>query len=153
VAEAQDKAAVKRMQAALGEVREARERLSATNARHLTSLSLKPLLFTVEELRESRPLALGFLPLPHDLAASLNIASVFLAAVSYYIVVPTTNTYAEALGLDASYSGVIIGMSPLAQVMASFWYAKISNRSFRLPLLVSALLQLLGAWSGHDMAA
>ena len=60
---------------------------------------------------------------PHGLSVWLNIAQIFLSTVNNYITVPTTNKYAENLGVDAAYSGIIIGMSPLAQIFSAFLFS------------------------------
>jgi cyanate permease len=78
----------------------------------------------------------------------INILAVFLMSVNYYITVPTTNSYADELGLSAAYSGVIIGMSPLAQTFSAFVYSWWSNHAFKTPIIVSSTLQLIGAAGG-----
>eukprot|EP00952_Eustigmatos_sp_NYUAD-ZCMA_P004023 17619-Eustigmatos_ZCMA.PRE.1 len=67
------------------------------------------MLFEADDLRVGGREALaGMMSMPDNMSSWLNIMSIFLTTVSYYITVPTANAYAEDLGLDASYTGVII---------------------------------------------
>ena len=125
---------------ALEDVYEARARLYQMTTSFVSYLSLKPMIFDDEQLQASRRRGL----IPHQISAWLNIVSVFLTACNYYITVPTTNEYAEALNMDASYSGIIIGMSPVAQIFSAFVFSWWSNKAFKYPLIVSSVLQLIG---------
>ena len=81
--------------------RQASEPLTPDPNPNPTPASLKPLIFDQDEL-DAKPEGYTFTA-SDDLSQWLNIASVFLTAVNYYVTVPTTNAYAEALGVDASY--------------------------------------------------
>jgi len=131
---------MREMVVALENVLAARANLYQLTNSFVNYLSLKPLIFDEEQLLTSRRSGI----IPHQISTWLNIASVFLTACNYYITVPTTNEYAEALNLDASFSGVIIGMSPVAQIFSAFIFSWWSNKAFKFPLIVSSVLQLLG---------
>ena len=74
----------------------------------------------------------------------LNIVSVFLYCMNYYIVEPSSALYAEALGAPTYVAATLIGMMPLAAMMSAIVYAVWTNRSFKEPLIVSTLLMITG---------
>lgn len=65
--------------------------------------------------------------------------------VNYYIVAPTANHYAVALGTDGAFGATLIGASSFAALFSaflySFWY---TSGSFRSALLFSALCPFVG---------
>jgi hypothetical protein len=65
--------------------------------------------------------------------------------VNYYIVAPTANNYATALGTDGAFGATLIGASSFAALFSaflySFWY---TSGSFRSALLFSALCPFVG---------
>lgn len=139
----QDKEAIESMVGAFEKVQNARAQVRRKTTAFTNFLSLKPLIFDQEELEIGD--IHDLLPMiPHGLSVWLNIAQIFLSTVNNYITVPTTNKYAENLGLDPAYSGIIIGMSPLAQIFSAFLFSYWSNYAFKMPLLVSCVLQLIG---------
>ncbi|GAB5030516.1 spx domain-containing membrane protein at4g22990-like [Nannochloropsis oceanica] len=139
----QDKEAIESMVGAFEKVQKARAQVRRKTTAFTNFLSLKPLIFDQEELEIGD--IHDLLPMiPHGLSVWLNIAQIFLSTVNNYITVPTTNKYAENLGLDPAYSGIIIGMSPLAQIFSAFLFSYWSNYAFKMPLLVSCVLQLIG---------
>jgi hypothetical protein len=107
---------------AFEKVQRARAQVRRKTTAFTNFLSLKPLIFDQEELEIGD--IHDLLPMvPHGLSVWLNIAQIFLSTVNNYITVPTTNKYAENLGVDAAYSGIIIGMSPLAQIFSAFLFS------------------------------
>jgi len=120
-----DREAIQEMMSALDKVQRARARVHEKTNPFVSFLSLKPLIFDQEELEVGDYYEL--LHIPHGLSVWLNVAHIFLSTVNAYITVPTTNDYAESLGVNAAYSGVIIGMSPLAQIFSTFIFSYWSN--------------------------
>ncbi len=74
----------------------------------------------------------------------LNLISTFLYMTNYYIVAPTCGPYAEALGSSSALGGIIIGMTPLAALMASVLYAWWSNYSYKSALLFASCCCIFG---------
>jgi hypothetical protein len=75
----------------------------------------------------------------------LNLLSILLYTVNYYIIAPTANHYAVVLGKDGAYGATLIGTSSfsaiIAAVLYSFWY---TNSSFKSALLFSTLCPICG---------
>ena len=75
----------------------------------------------------------------------LNLLSILLYTINYYIIAPTANHYAVVLGKDGAYGATLIGTSSfsaiIAAVLYSFWY---TNSSFKSALLFSTLCPLCG---------
>jgi MFS family permease len=75
----------------------------------------------------------------------LNLTSILLYTINYYIVAPTANHYALLLGMDGAYGATLIGASSFAAIYAaflySFWYTR---TSFRSALIFSAICPLIG---------
>jgi len=75
----------------------------------------------------------------------LNLISILLYTINYYIVAPTANQYAVILGLDGAFGATLIGISSISAIisalMYSFWYIK---SSFKSALLFSAFCPLIG---------
>lgn len=75
----------------------------------------------------------------------LNLLSILLYTVNYYIVAPTANHYATVLGADGAYGATLIGTTSfsaiIAAVLYSFWYTK---TSFKSALIFSTLCPLCG---------
>jgi Major Facilitator Superfamily len=76
---------------------------------------------------------------------TLNLLSVLLYTVNYYIVAPTANHYAVKLGHDGAYGSTLIGASSFSALFAaffySFWYTK---SSFKSALMFSAFCPVVG---------
>jgi hypothetical protein len=75
----------------------------------------------------------------------INLSSIFLYTVNYYIIVPTANSYAELLGADASMAGLLVGASNITAIlgalMYSFWCI---YGTYRSALMFSAGMPLIG---------
>ena len=80
----------------------------------------------------------------HELSGLLNLASTFLFMTNYFIVAPTSGSYAARLGMSEALAGVIIGMTPCAAMIASVLYSWWSNYSYKDALLFSAGCAILG---------
>merc|ERR1719162_1796044 len=72
------------------------------------------------------------------ISSMLNLWSTFLYMTNYYIVAPTVGDYALRLGSDESMSGIIIGMTPNAALVATVLYGFWSNYSYRNALIFAA---------------
>jgi MFS family permease len=64
--------------------------------------------------------------------------------VNYYIVVPSSDSYAELLNAPATLCGVIIGSMPLAALVSALVYSWWSNYSYQAPLIFSTLILMAG---------
>jgi MFS family permease len=75
----------------------------------------------------------------------LNLLSILLYTINYYIVAPTANHYAIVLGSDGAFGATLIGTSSFSAIIAallySFWYTK---SSFKSVLIFSAICPLVG---------
>lgn len=80
----------------------------------------------------------------HPWSAYLNQLNTFLYMVNYYIIVPTSDDYAEMLNMPATVSGVVIGSMPLAATLSAVLFTLWSNKSYKAPLIVSTLLLIVG---------
>jgi hypothetical protein len=75
----------------------------------------------------------------------INLLSILLYTVNYYIVAPTANQYAIYLGTDAAYGATLIGASSFSALFGAFLYSVWSTKaSFRSALLFSALCPCIG---------
>jgi MFS family permease len=75
----------------------------------------------------------------------INVLSILLYTINYYIVAPTANHYASILGTDGAFGATLIGASSFSAIFAaflySFWYTK---ASFRSVLIFSTICPLVG---------
>jgi hypothetical protein len=79
------------------------------------------------------------------MSMALNLTSKLLYTVNYYIIAPTANHYAMALGLDGAFGASLIGASSLSAFFAAFlfslWYTK---STFKSALICSAISPVVG---------
>lgn len=78
------------------------------------------------------------------ISSFLNLLSTFLYMTNYYIVAPTCGPYAEELGSSKAMGGIIIGMTPLAALIASILYGWWSNYSYKSALLFASFCCIMG---------
>jgi MFS family permease len=75
----------------------------------------------------------------------INLMSILLYTVNYYIVAPTANRYASHLGAKGAFGSTIIGASSVAAIFSalvySLWYSKLSMKS---ALIFSSLCPIVG---------
>eukprot|EP00934_Nitzschia_sp_Nitz4_P008428 Nitzschia sp. Nitz4//scaffold374_size14026//8812//11579//NITZ4_008960-RA/size14026-augustus-gene-0.12-mRNA-1//-1//CDS//3329549626//8418//frame0 len=75
----------------------------------------------------------------------LNLMSIMLYTVNYYIVAPTANRYAIKLGVDGAFGATLIGASSFSALFSAFaysyWYTK---STFRSALIFSAICPFFG---------
>lgn len=82
---------------------------------------------------------------PDSISMTLNLCSVLLYTVNYYIVAPTANHYAIKVGADGAFGATIIGASSLSALAAAFFYSLWYTRySFRSALIFSAVCPVVG---------
>jgi hypothetical protein len=75
----------------------------------------------------------------------LNLLSIFLYTVNYYIVTPTANHYAIKLGTDGAFGATLIGASSFAALFAAFFYSLwYTKASFKSALICSTICPLIG---------
>ncbi|KAG7379205.1 hypothetical protein PHYBOEH_012027 [Phytophthora boehmeriae] len=74
----------------------------------------------------------------------LNMFNTFLYMTNYYIVAPTSGKYAAKLGAEASMSGVIVGMTPVASLASAVLYSWWANRSYKGSLSFATVCLILG---------
>mmetsp|Transcript_11358 Transcript_11358/g.18796 ORF Transcript_11358/g.18796 Transcript_11358/m.18796 type:complete len:709 (-) Transcript_11358:295-2421(-) len=79
-----------------------------------------------------------------QISGYINLMSTFLYMTNYYIVAPTSGDYAARLGMSEAWSGVIIGMTPCAAMVASILYSWWSNHSYKNALLFAACCSVVG---------
>eukprot|EP00980_Cylindrotheca_fusiformis_P031770 scaffold26935_cov152-Cylindrotheca_fusiformis.AAC.1 len=79
------------------------------------------------------------------ISMALNLMSKLLYTVNYYIIAPTANHYAIALGLDGAFGATLIGASSVSAFIGaflfSFWYTK---STFKSALIFSAVCPVIG---------
>jgi hypothetical protein len=80
----------------------------------------------------------------HFLSIQINLINTFLYMANYYIVVPSSDSYAELLNAPATLCGVIIGSMPLAALVSALVYSWWSNYSYQAPLIFSTLILMAG---------
>jgi hypothetical protein len=74
----------------------------------------------------------------------LNLMSTFLYMTNYYIVAPTSGSYAQKLGGDVSWSGLIIGMTPVAALVSTVLYSWWTSYSYKSALVFASTCSLCG---------
>lgn len=75
----------------------------------------------------------------------LNLLSILLYTINYYIVAPTANAYAIGLGLDGAFGATLIGASSFSALFSAFVYSLWYTQStFKSALIFSATCPLLG---------
>ena len=74
----------------------------------------------------------------------LNLLSAFLYCMNYYIVEPSSTKYVNALGASDNFSGLLIGMMPIAALSSAIVFSIWTNHSFRAPLLTSGTCLIVG---------
>jgi predicted MFS family arabinose efflux permease len=80
----------------------------------------------------------------HVASLLLNLGGAFLYMMNTYVVVPTADAYARALGAQATLCGLVVAAMAVSQLASSLYFSACSNASFSLPLRLGAGLLLLG---------
>jgi MFS family permease len=79
-----------------------------------------------------------------QLSSFLNLMSTFLYMTNYYIIAPTSGSYAAQLGASRTLSGLIIGMTPIAACVSAVLYSWWANYSYKSALLFASTCSVLG---------
>lgn len=74
----------------------------------------------------------------------LNLLSTFLYMTNYYIVAPTSASYAWRLGGTVSMSTLIIGMTPAAALVSTILYSWWTSRSYKAALVFASTCSVIG---------
>ncbi len=75
----------------------------------------------------------------------LNLLSILLYTINYYIVAPTANHYAISLGMDGAFGATLIGASSFSALFSAFVYSLWYTQStFKSALVFSAACPLVG---------
>ncbi|GMH89244.1 hypothetical protein TrVE_jg3157 [Triparma verrucosa] len=76
----------------------------------------------------------------------INLASIFLYTTNYYIISPTSNSYAELLKApDSSFGGALVGASSSSAFLAAFLYSVwMLHGNFKSALSFSAFCPIVG---------
>ena len=130
----------------LGKLNAARKRL-AQSTQFVKAVAGQSLIFETEEdvLEEGYETFAREDYVPQSVVSNyLNLASTFLYMMNYYIVAPTSGNYAAELGLSRALSGLIIGMTPVAALVAAVLYSWWANRSFKSALLFASACSVMG---------
>lgn len=138
---------IQEMQPILHKIDNARQRLKQSS-RYAQAMAAQALIFEDEgsdtDYSLHRASSLRSQRDQRNLSAIINLASTFLYMTNYYIVAPTSGTYAKRLGMSEALSGVIIGMTPCAALVASVLYSWWSNYTYKRALLFAATCSILG---------
>ncbi|GKY98954.1 hypothetical protein MPSEU_000851200 [Mayamaea pseudoterrestris] len=83
-------------------------------------------------------------PRPGWMSNQLNLLSTFLYMMNYYIVAPTSGSYAAKLGSSAGLAAIIIGMTPIAALISTLLYSWWTSHSYKAALVFASCASLLG---------
>nr|CCA16837.1 Major Facilitator Superfamily (MFS) putative [Albugo laibachii Nc14] len=79
-----------------------------------------------------------------EISRVINMMCTFIYMMNYYIVAPTSANYAAALGEEAAFSGIIVGMTPVASLASAILYSWWANRSYKSPLIFATICLVIG---------
>jgi hypothetical protein len=86
---------------------------------------------------------------------TLSLIHTFFYMMNYTIVQPTSSSYVSELKANSIYSGIVMGMAPIAAIISTIVLSKWSNTSYKTPLIVSCILFIIGnllysmAWTAN----
>jgi predicted MFS family arabinose efflux permease len=81
---------------------------------------------------------------PSWLSNQLNLMSTFLYMVNYFIVAPTSGSYAQKLGSNENLASLIIGMTPIAAIVSTLLYSWWTSHSYKAALIFASSCSLVG---------
>jgi len=81
---------------------------------------------------------------PSQFSNFLNLMSTFLYMTNYYIVAPTSGSYASKLDAEPSLASIIIGMTPVAALVSTVLFSWWTNHSYKSALLFASGCSLVG---------
>jgi hypothetical protein len=138
--------------AVLKQIYEARRRLQQTSE-YANLLATTAMLGRVQEEDEEDSVLNAIDPLsgeastrprPGWVSNQLNLMSTFLYMTNYYIVAPTSGSYAAKLGSSAGLAAIIIGMTPIAALISTLLYSWWTSHSYKAALIFASCASLLG---------
>ncbi|GMH52102.1 hypothetical protein TL16_g01156 [Triparma laevis f. inornata] len=114
-----------------------------------TTASTQPAQFILEDMIEYTDQKDGhkFISTFQDTVNEImNLASIFLYTTNYYIISPTSNSYAELLKApDSSFGGALVGASSSSAFFAAFLYSVwMLHGNFKSALSFSAFCPIIG---------
>lgn len=74
----------------------------------------------------------------------LNLLSTFFYMTNYYIVAPTSGSYAAKLGISPSLGSLIIGMTPTAALVSTVLYSWWTRYSYKSALIFASACSAVG---------
>lgn len=74
----------------------------------------------------------------------LNFLSTFLYMTNYYIVAPTSGSYAQKVGSNVALSSTIIGMTPFAALISTLLYSWWTSHSYKYALVFASVCSVIG---------
>ena len=78
------------------------------------------------------------------ISSFLNLLSTFLYMTNYYIVAPSSGHYAQRLGGNEAFAGLIIGMTPIAALASTVLYSWWTSYSYKAALIFASCCSILG---------
>ena len=136
--------------AVLAQIYAARRRLQQTSE-YADLLATTALLGRVQEEDEEDSVmvsdALGeskSRPRPKWISNQLNLMCTFLYMTNYYIVAPTSGSYASKLGSSTGLAAIIIGMTPIAALVSTLLYSWWTSHSYKAALIFASCASLMG---------
>lgn len=74
----------------------------------------------------------------------LSLFHTFFYQFLYFISQPTNSEYLNKMGIDSSLNGLIMAATPIAAIFSVIIFSVWSNRSYKMPMIVTLLCFVLG---------
>jgi predicted MFS family arabinose efflux permease len=133
----------------LMQIQAARRRLKKSN--EFARLLAVPLMITdispeveTDEMEKEDYSSQETPPPPSSISNHLNLLSTFLYMTNYYIVAPTSASYAHKLGGDPAMAAMIIGMTPIAALFSTVLFSWWTSYSYKAALIFASSCSLVG---------
>lgn len=81
---------------------------------------------------------------PSKLSNLLNLLSTFFYMTNYYIVAPTSGSYADKVGSDSSVASIIIGCTAAAALVSTILYSFWTSYSYKSALIFASTCSAVG---------
>lgn len=131
----------------LERIAHARRRLQQST-QYVKTIAAQALIFDTESSEDEEESTIqSFKRLKADtseISRAINTMCTFIYMMNYYIVAPTSADYAAALGEEAAFSGIIVGMTPVASLASAVLYSWWANRSYKSPLIFATICLVIG---------
>jgi len=79
-----------------------------------------------------------------QISNTLNLLSTFFYMTNYYIVAPTSGSYAAKLGISPALGSLIIGMTPTAALVSTVLYSWWTRYSYKSALIFASSFSAIG---------